>query len=273
MKFINQEKIVRQLQAFVNMTMKKKTHYNILLISPAGYGKSTLAQLYFRDMNIEPSFALGSRFNPNSYSLENDPYLFIDEIHDLRQIETVYPYMDSPINTTVFCTTEYARLSGPFLSRCVILRFDEYDVEHTTEIILDYSRYLGFAIEIDTAKLIAERSRNNPRVAKINLMRAYGMMNTFRYEFSIDGFDKLFNEIGIYKEGFTKEDMAYIKFIKENGPIGLTTIARAINIDESTLKNIMEPYLIKNRIIEITGKGRNYIGNPFIETKKENPSG
>ena len=265
MEFVNQKTAIKSLKAFSNMTVTKDIHYNILIISPAGWGKTSLAKLYMEKFDKKYIDILGSRFNPTSYSLENDQFIFIDEIHHLKPIENIYPYMDSPNNTTVFCTTDYARLPEPFMTRCNIIRLEEYTLEDITTIISEYSRYLGFPINNDTAELIAKRSRNNPRISKVLLMRAYGMMKTFTYEDSIDGFENVFDEIGVYDGGLTKEDLAYIDIVKTHGPISLRNISKTIRVDELTITEVMEPWMIKNRIIEVTSRGRQFISNPFEE--------
>lgn len=256
MKFINQKPSLKRITAAINMTKSKNRHYNFLIISPAGMGKTTLAKLYFETLKVTPYESLGSTYNPVQHSLQNSPYIFVDEVHDLENFETLYPFMDSVTNTTFFCTTEFSKLPEAFTSRCIILRFGQYELKDLTEIIVDYSRYLGFQIENDTAELIAKRCKKNPRVGKLMLMEAAGMFKTFKYEFSMAGFEKLFNELGIYDNGLTLTDISYLTFVHKLGNAGLKTISRGIRVDETTVLENIEPWLIQNDYIQITNRGR-----------------
>ena len=56
----------------------------------------------------------------------------------------------------------------------------------------------------------------------------------------------------------------------EGGPVGLSTIAAALNEDPQTIEDIYEPYLIQKGFIERTPRGRratvgayNYLGKPL----------
>lgn len=271
MKFINQQEIINRITAAIKMTKTKGRHYNFLAISSAGMGKTTLAKLYFEILKIKPYESLGSTFNPVSLLFTDTPHIFIDEIHNLNSFDKLYPYMDNEKSTTFFCTTEFTKLPEAFTSRCIILRFQPYELNHIVDIVMEYSRYLGFEIQKDTAELIAKRCKGNPRIAKLMLTESEGLFKTFKYEFSIAGFEKLFTELGIYEHGLTKIDVAYLAFIKKLGTSSIKTISRGINIDESAIMESIEPWLIQNNYIKITNKGR--IINPFIIELLENLQG
>jgi len=263
MNFVNQEKVLKRIDAAIKMTKLKNRHYNFLIISPAGMGKTTLADLYFSKLKVTPYKTLGSTYNSVQISLNNTQYIFIDEVHDLEEFETLYPFMDSSKHTTFFCTTEFAKLPEPFTTRCIILRFEDYKLEHLIKIIIDYSRYLGFAIEKDTAELVSKRCKKNPRIAKLMLMEAAGMFNTFKYEQSIAGFEQLYDELGFFNNGLTLIDTTYLLFIHKIGNSSLKTISRGIKIDERTIIETIEPWLIQNEYIQITNRGRIITENTY----------
>ncbi|MDE7433977.1 MAG: hypothetical protein K2M43_02510, partial [Mycoplasmoidaceae bacterium] len=52
-------------------------------------------------------------------------------------------------------------------------------------------------------------------------------------------------------------DLKYLKILSDfNVPIGLKTLSHALLIDENTIENKIEPYLIYQKLINKTIKGR-----------------
>ena len=65
--------------------------------------------------------------------------------------------------------------------------------------------------------------------------------------------------IGIDDAGLTSSDRKILSTLIDNfngGPVGLKTLAAATGEEESTLEEVIEPYLIQSGFIEKTPRGR-----------------
>ena len=258
--FIGQRQIVRELDAIATGLKNKKDGINILLRGPAGCGKTTLSRIFCYEIaGRNFSYQIPKDDLRLPYGLERLRAHIIDEIHMAKGFENFYPIMDSANKVIIFCTTEAGVLPDPFTSRCIVLSFAEYTVENICTIIVNYGKDLNFPITDGTAKLIAERSRGNPRVAKNYLKRVKFIIDRGYHNKTIPGIIAAFEEIGIFKGGYTDLDMRYLKFLSRIGRASLQTISRSLGIDIETLKNHIEPFLMDKGHISITSRGRNFI--------------
>ena len=62
---------------------------------------------------------------------------------------------------------------------------------------------------------------------------------------------QLMEKKGIYSYGLTQDDIRYIELLKRTKILGVRAISHTLNIPEKTVKNNMEPYLLKLRLISI----------------------
>ena len=71
--------------------------------------------------------------------------------------------------------------------------------------------------------------------------------------------DKTFDLLEIDELGLNKPDRSVLEVIinKFNGgPVGLNTIAAATGEEQSTIEDVIEPYLIRHGLLERTPRGR-----------------
>ncbi len=65
------------------------------------------------------------------------------------------------------------------------------------------------------------------------------------------------DKIGVDKNGLTKTDITYLQTLKDfDKPTGLKTLIGATGINQETIEDIVEPYLLRKKIVLITPKGR-----------------
>lgn len=223
--------------------------------------------------------------------LQAGDILFIDEIHRLNKVaeELLYPAMEDfvldlsigqgrsakikKINlkpfTLIGATTKFSSVSSPLRSRFGhIFRLDPYRHEDIEAIILRNSTKLNISMTPDAIALIANRSRLIPRIANMLIRRVhdYAIAHTegdllVNETFTID-IQVVQKALDIYQiddMGLEASDIRLLRLMIEHyngGPVGLQTLAAALNEDSDTIEEVQEPYLLQIGFLQRTGKGR-----------------
>lgn len=263
-KFVGQERIVKELKGIQDgLRRNREESLNILLRGPAGCGKTKLAEEFCKPFAPYSYQIIEKTFNYK----ETTRFQIVDEIHMMKNFEQLYEYMDAGLFVFIFCTTESGILSEPFSSRCLQFTFEEYSEDEIAKIAYAYSLEIKLNMAMDTAKLIARMSRGSPRVAKNYVKRIRFMIMSGYHPMSLQGIKSAFKEIGVFNGGYTTLDMSYLKFIQKVGISSLKMISRSIKVDEDTIKNDIEPFLIEKGHIQIGSRGRKFL---TWETGEEN---
>lgn len=260
---VGQDNLKNELQAIAG-GLKVDSHKAvcILLRGPGGCGKTFMAKEFCQVVGGKYSFQIPSPTFSMPDSIVDLRCHVVDEIHLLRKPEIIYPYIDSNRYVFVFCTTNTGVLPEPFTSRCLTYTFDNYSLNDLVDIIIRYSEgELDFMVTRQTAMLIAERARGSPRVCKKFVERLYFMITQGRYPKTLDGINNAFNVMGIYEGGFTVLDRKYLEFLGRVGHASLSTISATIDVDRTTIAEIIEPFLIDKELVTISSKGRQFIAN------------
>lgn len=220
---------------------------NILIVGKSGYGKTTLALHIAK--NAELSWELCYGFNPRIRA----NIVIVDEIHSYKgDFEVFYRLMDKRERTFIFTTTELGDLPEPFTNRCFIINIPEYKFSQLMKIAEFYNTIFTKSI----LKEIILRSRGVPRIIKslIEHLDLYFRHN--RIPVNIENAREGLNLLGFYEDGFTDYDYQYIKLLKDNGALSLSSIHKMLGLPKDTIENYVEPFLLKKNIIKITTKGR-----------------
>jgi Holliday junction DNA helicase RuvB len=216
-------------------------------------------------------------------NLEPNDILFIDEAHRLNRMieEVLYPAMESrklhivigkgagartvsidlPPFTLIAATTRVNLLSEPLRSRFgAILRLDYYD-NKDIELILERSaRILGMPITKEAIEVIAKASRFTPRVANRLLKRARDYVQVKKKDTIDEEIAKQTMEmLEIDKFGLETHDRQLLSIIIDKfggGPVGVGTLAAALNEDRGAIEEVYEPYLLKLGLLRRTPAGR-----------------
>jgi Holliday junction DNA helicase RuvB len=263
-KFIGQRRISKELNAIAEQCKKDKTQsVNILLRGKAGCGKTLMARLFLQKVcsglyseQIPAQFGFKFLFSNNIKSLRGH---FVDEVHTIKNAEQLYPLMNSKKYVFMFATNLGGDLPEAFLSRCFEFTFDDYTNAEIKRILLNYGKVIKFSISSDTAKLIAENCRGNPRMAEKYLERLKFIIDGGYYPKTIRGINAAFKDIGVYAGGYTEIDMRYLKFLEKNGTSSLNVLTRGIGVDKYTVENVVEPFLQAKGHIQITARGRKFV--------------
>ena len=122
-----------------------------------------------------------------------------------------------------------------------------------------------------------------PKFTLIGATTRLGLLTSpLRARFGIVELDML----GVDPEGLDEGDRKFLRALIElfdGGPVGLSTLAAALNEDAQTIEDIYEPYLIQKGLLERTPRGRkatrntwDYLGIPvsphFIQLQQNQQS-
>jgi Holliday junction DNA helicase RuvB len=261
----------------------------VLLYGPPGLGKTTLAHVIAHEMNASIKVTSGPALERVGdlaailTNLDDGDVLFIDEIHRLnRNIEEVlYPAMedyaldivigkgptartlrlDLKRFTLIGATTRMSLLSGPLRDRFgSVYHLDFYGPDEISSIVRRTARLLEVPIENDPARLIAMRSRRTPRIANRLLKRVRDYAQV-KGDGTLDETTvaKALDALEIDPRGLDQTDRRVLRHLIEKfqgGPIGLTTMAAALNEEVATLEDVIEPFLLQEGFLNRTPRGR-----------------
>jgi len=289
-EFVGQETIKANLRIFIEAAKKRSEQLDhVLLYGPPGLGKTSLAYLIAKEMGVAikptagPVIERTGDLSAILTNLQKKEILFIDEIHRLHPSveELLYSAMeDFSLDliigqgpsarshklqlrkfTLIGATTRAGRITAPLRGRFgIIHRLDYYRDEDLNRIIRRSAKLLGVAIDDGGAEHIARRSRGTPRVANRLLRRvrdyadvkADGMITGKEAKQALDMME-------VDSLGLDEVDRKILLTIIENyggGPVGIATIAAAIDEEKDTIESIYEPFLMRIGFLERTLRGR-----------------
>lgn len=287
-EFIGQERAKAQLQLHIEAAKKRGDALeHVLLVSPPGLGKTTLAKIISNEIQSNFKQAIGPVMEKLDIvttlsNLERGDILFIDEIHRMKGYvqESLYPAMEDyqldlaigqgPASdvvqlslapfTLVGATTREGLLAGPFRDRFGIrLHLDYYEPADIQQVLRINSAKLSLEIEEEAEYTLARRSRGTMRIANKLLanVRDYAQVKGDGV-LSLEIAEEALEFFGIDERGLDSQDYAYFRMLIEkfNGRAGVKALAVALSEDERTISEVYEPYYIKEGLLMLTPGGR-----------------
>jgi Holliday junction DNA helicase RuvB len=262
---------------------------HILFDGPPGLGKTTFATVLHNELGAELSLTSGAALDkkadvlPFLTNATPGSILFIDEIHRLPRVveEFIYPVMEDfrvdvvlgegmsartiniPLKkfTIIGATTRSGMLSGPLRERFGMHEHLEfYDADDLARIITINAAKLRSTVAEDAARELAARSRGTPRVANARLrwVRDYALARADG-EISLAVARDALDMQEIDSEGLDKQDRRYLETLVrvfKGGPTGVEALAATMNVSVDTLRDDVEPFLLRREFVVRSPRGR-----------------
>jgi Holliday junction DNA helicase RuvB len=163
--------------------------------------------------------------------------------------------------TLIGATTRAGLLTAPLRARFgIVHRLDFYADTDLEEIVRRSARILGVAIDDQATAELARRSRGTPRIANrlLRRVRDYAQVRAdgrITAEVALAALQLL----EVDARGFDEVDRRLLRTIIDKfagGPVGVNTIAAAINEEKDAIEDIHEPFLIQAGFLDRTPRGR-----------------
>lgn len=260
-----------------------------IFYGPPGLGKTTIAHIIAREMGAAIRSTSGLVLSHAGdlaailTNLQERDVLFIDEIHRLPASveEALYPAMedyqldlvvgqgpstrtiklDLPRFTLIGATTRAGALTSPLRERFgLVNRLDFYSPSELESIVTRSASLLEVPIDPEGAAEIAGRARGTPRIVNrlIRRVRDYAQIKA-EGRITQNVAREALAWLGVDSAGFDEMDRKILLAIIEKfggGPVGVESLAAAVNEERSTLEDVYEPYLIQSGYLERTARGR-----------------
>jgi holliday junction DNA helicase RuvB len=297
-EIIGQRAVAERLQISLAAAQKRGEPLpHILFDGPPGLGKTTFATVLHNELGVELNITSGAALDkkmdvmPFLTNASEGSILFIDEIHRLPRAveEFIYPVMEDfrvdvvlgegmsartinlPLKkfTIIGATTRSGMLSAPLRERFGMHEHLEfYDADDLARIITINAAKLRSNLVDEAAWELAARSRGTPRIANARLrwVRDYALARADGH-ISLSVARDALDMQEVDSEGLDKQDRRYLETLIRvfaGGPTGVEALAATMNVSVDTLKDEVEPYLLRREYVVRSPRGRQVTSAAYL---------
>ncbi len=301
-EYVGQERMKESLRICIEAARRRgEALDHAIFYGPPGLGKTTIAHVIAHEMGVSIRSTSGLVLTHAGdlaailSNLQEHDVLFIDEIHRLPASveEALYPAMEDfqldlvigqgpstrtvklglPRFTLVGATTRAGALTSPLRDRFgLVHRLEFYSPVELEAIVRRSASLLGVEIDAAGAAEIASRARGTPRIVNrlIKRVRDYAQIKA-KGRITRQVAQDALAWLGVDSAGFDEMDRKILLTIIEKfggGPVGVESLAAAVQEDKGTLEDVYEPYLIQAGFLERTARGRQATRLAFEHFKK-----
>ena len=302
-EYVGQPRMKESLEICIEAAKRRGEALDHAIFSgPPGLGKTTIAHIIAREMGSAIRSTSGLVLSHAGdlaailTNLQERDVLFIDEIHRLPASveEALYPAMEDyqldlvigqgastrtvklelPRFTLVGATTRAGALTSPLRDRFgLVHRLEFYSPEELTSIVTRSAGLLHIPIDEAGASEIARRARGTPRIVNrlIKRIRDYAEIKA-QGRITRSVAQEALAWLAVDAAGLDEMDRRIVLSVIEKfngGPVGVDSLAAAVQEDKGTLEDVYEPYLIQAGFLERTGRGRQATRLAFDHFKKQ----
>lgn len=288
--YVGQEAVKQQLRIFIAAARQRgEALDHTLIFGPPGLGKTTLANIIARELNVGIKHTSGPVLErPGDLaailtSLDQGDVLFVDEIHRLSPVveEVLYPALEDfqldimigegpaarsiKLNlkpfTLVGATTRAGLLTSPLRDRFgIVQRLEFYTQDDLESIVTRAARIFNAGVDPAGAAEIARRARGTPRIANrlLRRVRDYAQVEAAGF-INRQSAQAAMNMLAVDPNGFDVMDRKLLLTVIEKfagGPVGIDSVAAAIGEERGTIEDVVEPFLIQQGYLMRTPRGR-----------------
>lgn len=287
-EFIGQEDAKSRLSIAIEASKRREQPLPHVLLggSAAGIGKTSLAFIIANERGVKATYVNAPGIKKpgeliNIFTkINKNEIVIVDEIHAINKSlsENLLPLMEDfrltinlfnreaitiDINpfTLIACTTEIGKLLAPLRDRFEIpFALQPYNDSEIAQIVSQSLHKLELTTVPSVVANIANRARGVPRIANrlVKRVRDYALIYNDG-SVTDDIVEAAMQLEKIDAQGLSEVDKKYLKVLQNNyggGPCGLGTLALTIGEDEVTVRDYIEPFLIRKSFISVTKQGR-----------------
>lgn len=280
--FVGQRDLMRSVERILVGSAKRDVPLpHLLLVGPAGYGKSSMAAAISKACGTRllevPSTSLSTHgISEVLIGVTRKDVVFLDEAHTLK--EKVFMVLNRALDTgrvpdpdckngtemrevppftLIIATNRPGELNKPFRSRFVEFQLEDYGPREITEIARRVADAIGITMTAQAARKLAEHT-DSPRVVGkwVRLMSTCFPGAAEVNQPIVECF--LREVVGLDEHGLSARHRRYLTALARHGgrPKAQRSLVVDVGCDYTTLASEIEPDLVRRGLVEVTDKGR-----------------